>query len=271
MKRVPPAGPAAPVAFETDVLAGFVLARAAAGLADVTIRSDVSHLEQLRAWFGRAAVGHGARVTRGSPKLRSTRVRRVGVFVASQAAAWAGSGGEVAQSGEDPTAGACLTGCTTNDALVAWCGGLALVRAAAGVATGASGADGSGTARKYSNSRGRGGTRGTREDGDLQGWTRVDVLPPDGMQEVSGSSPLSSTGQKQNSNTSNNVVQQESTATAAEWAAVRVFGSGMFLGLGCWEDSGFQALNRRWSGCDLGKSPPCRSRDFCRLVITRSS
>ena len=36
-----------------DVLAGFVLARAAAGLADATIRSDVSHLEQLRSWFGR--------------------------------------------------------------------------------------------------------------------------------------------------------------------------------------------------------------------------
>ena len=48
-----PAGPAELVAFETDVLAGFVLARAAAGLADATIRSDVSHLEQLRAWFGR--------------------------------------------------------------------------------------------------------------------------------------------------------------------------------------------------------------------------
>jgi hypothetical protein len=38
-----------------------------------------------------------------------------------------------------------------------------------------------------------GGLAGTREDGDLHGWTRVDVLPPDGMQEVSGSSPLSST------------------------------------------------------------------------------
>ena len=35
------------------MLAGFVLARAAAGLADATIRSDVSHLEQLRSWFGR--------------------------------------------------------------------------------------------------------------------------------------------------------------------------------------------------------------------------
>ena len=39
-------------AFETDVLAGFVLARAAAGLSDNTIRSDVLHLEQLRARFG---------------------------------------------------------------------------------------------------------------------------------------------------------------------------------------------------------------------------
>ncbi len=40
-------------ALETDVLAGFVLARAAAGLSDGTISSDVVHLEQIRAWFGR--------------------------------------------------------------------------------------------------------------------------------------------------------------------------------------------------------------------------
>lgn len=39
--------------FETDALAGFVLARASAGLADSTIRSDVGHLEQVRTWFGR--------------------------------------------------------------------------------------------------------------------------------------------------------------------------------------------------------------------------
>ena len=48
-----PAGPGELAAFETDVLAGFVLARAAAGLADATIRSDVLHLEQVKAWFGR--------------------------------------------------------------------------------------------------------------------------------------------------------------------------------------------------------------------------
>jgi integrase/recombinase XerD len=40
-------------AFETDVLAGFVLARAAAGLADGTIAGDVAHLEQVRGWLGR--------------------------------------------------------------------------------------------------------------------------------------------------------------------------------------------------------------------------
>jgi hypothetical protein len=48
-----PAGPAELAAFKMDVLAGFVLARAAAGLADATIRSDVSPREQLRSWFGR--------------------------------------------------------------------------------------------------------------------------------------------------------------------------------------------------------------------------
>ena len=48
-----PAGPEEIERFETDVIAGFVLARAAAGLSDATIRTDVSHLEQLRAWFGR--------------------------------------------------------------------------------------------------------------------------------------------------------------------------------------------------------------------------
>ena len=39
--------------FETDVLAGFVLARASAGLADGTIRGDVGHLEQVRTWLGK--------------------------------------------------------------------------------------------------------------------------------------------------------------------------------------------------------------------------
>jgi hypothetical protein len=46
-------GPEDVADFETDALAGFVLARASAGLADATIRSDVGHLEQVRTWFGR--------------------------------------------------------------------------------------------------------------------------------------------------------------------------------------------------------------------------
>jgi integrase/recombinase XerD len=57
VRCVPRPAPDELAAFETDVLAGFVLARAAAGLADATIRSDVSHLEQLRAWFGRPLWG----------------------------------------------------------------------------------------------------------------------------------------------------------------------------------------------------------------------
>ncbi|MEU0156165.1 hypothetical protein [Micromonospora fulviviridis] len=46
-------GPEDIAEFETDVLAGFVLARASAGLADATIRGDVGHLGQVRTWFGR--------------------------------------------------------------------------------------------------------------------------------------------------------------------------------------------------------------------------
>ncbi len=51
-RRVP-ATPEEIAGFETDVLSGFVLARAAARLADNTIRTDLSNLEQIRAWFGR--------------------------------------------------------------------------------------------------------------------------------------------------------------------------------------------------------------------------
>ena len=39
--------------FEVDVMAGLVLARSSAGLADGTVRGDVSNLEQIRDWFGR--------------------------------------------------------------------------------------------------------------------------------------------------------------------------------------------------------------------------
>jgi integrase/recombinase XerD len=77
-----PATPEELADFETDVLAGFVLARAAAGLADGTIRSDVGHLDQLRAWFGRPlwemepadADAYFGRVLRGTAK--GTRLAR---------------------------------------------------------------------------------------------------------------------------------------------------------------------------------------------------
>lgn len=39
--------------FETDLLAGFVLARASTGLADSTILNDTNHLELIRDWFDR--------------------------------------------------------------------------------------------------------------------------------------------------------------------------------------------------------------------------
>jgi len=62
-------------------------------------------------------------------------------------------------------------------------------------------------------------------DGDLRRRIAADVLPADGMQEVRGSNPLSSTGQKDNSKTGHQV-QQESTAAATGRDAVQVFGSG---------------------------------------------
>ncbi|MEV5646168.1 hypothetical protein AB0L67_39720 [Streptomyces flaveolus] len=68
--------------FETDVLAGFVLARASVELADGTIRRDVGHLEQTRSWFGRPlwemeppdAVAYFGKVLRASPS--GTRLGR---------------------------------------------------------------------------------------------------------------------------------------------------------------------------------------------------
>lgn len=68
--------------FEVDLLAGFVLARASAGLCDATIRSDVSHLELIREWFGRPlwemapadADGYFGKVLRGA--AMGTRLAR---------------------------------------------------------------------------------------------------------------------------------------------------------------------------------------------------
>ena len=78
-----PAGPEEIERFETDVVAGFVLARAAAGLSDSTIRTDVSHLDQVRTWFERPlwdmqpadADTYFGTVLRGAPL--GTRLARV--------------------------------------------------------------------------------------------------------------------------------------------------------------------------------------------------
>ena len=116
-----------------------------------------------------------------------------------------------------------------------------------------------------------GGRIGRRGDGDLHGWTRVDVLPPDGMQEVSGSSPLSSTGQKRNSNKSNRQysrkVQQRRPSGPPYVCSDRASSPGW----GCWQDSGFQTLNRRWPACHLRKPQSRLSRDSCCLITTRPS
>ena len=77
-----PAGPDELAAFETDTLAGLVLARAAAGLADGTIAGEVVHLDQVRVWLGRPlwtmqpadADAYFGQVLRGA--ARGTRLAR---------------------------------------------------------------------------------------------------------------------------------------------------------------------------------------------------
>jgi integrase len=75
--------------FEVDVMAGFVLARAAAGLAESSIRGDVSGLTQVRAWFGRPLWEMGpedadryfGRAARGlSPATRAGRAKSLSVY-----------------------------------------------------------------------------------------------------------------------------------------------------------------------------------------------
>src|SRR5882757_4769588 len=116
----------------------------------------------------------------------------------------------------------------------------------------------------------RGGRAGTQEDGDLHRETRVDVLPPDGMQEVSGSSPLSSTGQKRNSKHSNRQYSRKVQQRRPGGPPYLCSDRGIFLRRSCWQDSGFQTLNRRWPACHLRKSPCHRSRGSCRRVTTGS-
>jgi site-specific recombinase XerD len=75
--------------FETDVLAGLVLARSSAGLADSTIRKEVGQLEQVRSWFDRPlwdmestdADVYFGRVLRTSPSgTRLARAQALAVY-----------------------------------------------------------------------------------------------------------------------------------------------------------------------------------------------
>lgn len=75
--------------FETDLLAGFVLARASAGLADSTIGNDTNHLELIRDWFDRplwemqptdADVYFGKVLRDAKPATRTGRAAALAVF-----------------------------------------------------------------------------------------------------------------------------------------------------------------------------------------------
>lgn len=75
--------------YEIDVLAGFVLARASAGLTDSTIRHDTNHLELIRAWFDRplwemqptdADVYFGKVLRDAKPATRAGRAGALAVF-----------------------------------------------------------------------------------------------------------------------------------------------------------------------------------------------
>jgi integrase len=75
--------------FETDVLAGFMLARASAGLVDSTIRNDTNHLELIRDRFGRplwemqpaeADAYFGKILRNAKPSTRTGRAAALTVF-----------------------------------------------------------------------------------------------------------------------------------------------------------------------------------------------
>jgi len=74
---------------ETDLLAGFVLARASAGLVDSTIRDDTNHLALIQDWFGRplwemqpadADAYFGKVLREACPATRTGRAAALAVF-----------------------------------------------------------------------------------------------------------------------------------------------------------------------------------------------
>jgi len=113
-----------------------------------------------------------------------------GVFAGEPGCCLGRKRGRVARSGVGPAAGTRLSGCPPERAPVTWRRGLTLVRAPSGPQLEPSARMAAVQHGSTATHPDAGGLAGTRVDGDLHGWTRVDVLPPDGMQEASGSSRL---------------------------------------------------------------------------------
>ena len=128
--------------FETDVLAGFVLARASAGLTDSTIRNDTNHLELIRDWFGRslwemqpadADTYFGTVLRNAKPSTRTGRAAALTVSSSSCARSWSAAASSprprvtTPSPGWRPTSGFASTrrGCSTWTTCVGSWGGSA--------------------------------------------------------------------------------------------------------------------------------------------------
>lgn len=104
------------------------------------------------------------------------------------------------------------------------------------------------------------------------GWSWLRLVPARRFMACKRSGvriSLAPPGQKLNSNKSNRAVQQQSTATAARWAAVRVFGSVSRHSRGLLARPRIQSLLRCFQACHLGKFSFLGICDTCRLVATR--
>ena len=185
------AGPDELAAFETDVLAGFVLARAAAGLADATIRSDVLHLEQLRAWFGRplwdmqpadadAYFGTVLRdAAKGTRLARSQALKTYFLFLPINCTSSGSSTGRTTRSAERVRRGRGRTACTDGGAGIC-----------PGVGGGAGGAGGAVAVLRREQR-----WRGTHEVAAMVGWLRA-ARNPQRERRQPGSAPAGSVNLK---------------------------------------------------------------------------
>lgn len=87
-RRLPPS-PEEIAALETDVLAGFVLARSSAGLADGTIREDIRSLSEIRDWLdkplwamepGDADLYLGKHIKHAAPQTKSAKAASISIY-----------------------------------------------------------------------------------------------------------------------------------------------------------------------------------------------